>query len=264
MRARRLAQRLALAAASAGLLALIAFGFLIALTPPPSGAGKRAVIIDSLYEWAPNDGLTSFLEEALEKAGYSVDVVKGSAATVDAFRNLTSYDVVVIRCHGGYLKPGESLGGRALSDYAPVVFTGEEYSECLPLSCKYYFERLSEEVVRGDFQIGNATVSVFALTPLFFERLRGEFERGAVVVVASCYGLSGRALADAFLGKGASYFISWDWKVTTQVMDSGLRMLVEEAVVKGRGWSEAVKTVSEALGPDPAGGGKLNIVEKRG
>lgn len=31
-------------------------------------------------------------------------------------------------------------------------------------------------------------------------------------------------------------------------------MLVEEAVVKGRGWSEAVRAVSEALGPDPVGG----------
>jgi len=73
------------------------------------------------------------------------------------------------------------------------------------------------------------------------------------VVVASCFGLSGRALADAFLGKGAAYFISWDWKVSTQVMDEGLRMLVEEAVVKGRGWSEAVEAVAERLGPDPLG-----------
>ena len=264
MRARRLVRKLALAAASAALLALIAVVVLIVVTPPPPGAGKRALIIDSLYEWTPNEELLSYLEGSLGKAGYSVDVIKGSSATVDAFRNLTFYDLVVIRCHGGYLKPGESLGGRTLSDYAPVVFTGEKYSECLPLSCKYFLERLSEEVVRGDFQIGNATASVFALTPLFFERLRGEFKKGAAVIVASCYGLSGRALADAFLGKGASYFISWNWKVTTQVMDEGLRMLVEEAVVKGKGWSEAVKDVSRALGPDPAGGGKLNIVEKRG
>lgn len=41
-------------------------------------------------------------------------------------------------------------------------------------------------------------------------------------------------------------------------------MLVEEAVVKGRGWSEAVKVVAERLGPDPAGGGILKIVGSGG
>jgi hypothetical protein len=265
MRARRLAQRLALAALSALLAALLAAAlFAVLVPPPPPGAGRRAVIIDSLYEWVPNDELLAFLRGALEKAGYEVSVIKGDGATVDAFRNLTAYELVIIRCHGGYLRPGESLGGRVLSDYAPVVFTGERYSECLPFSCKYYLERLSEEVVRGEFPAGGANVSVFALTPLFFERMRGEFRRGSVVVVASCFGLSGRALADALLGKGAAYFISWDWKVSTQVMDEGLRMLVEEAVVKGRGWSEAVKAVAERLGPDPAGGGILKIVGSGG
>jgi len=39
---------------------------------------------------------------------------------------------------------------------------------------------------------------------------------------------------------------------------------VEEAVVRGRGWSEAVKVIAEKLGPDPFGEGKLKIVERRG
>jgi hypothetical protein len=126
MRARRLAQKLALAAALAALLAVIALVAFIVVTPPPPGAGKRALIIDSLYEWTPNEGLLSYLEEALGKAGYSVDVIKGSAATVDAFRNLTSYDLVVIRCHGGYLKPGESLGA-ALS---PTTHRSSSLGRC--------------------------------------------------------------------------------------------------------------------------------------
>jgi len=31
--------------------------------PPPPGAGRRAVIIDSLYEWVPNDELLAFLRK---------------------------------------------------------------------------------------------------------------------------------------------------------------------------------------------------------
>lgn len=70
-------------------------------------------------------------------------------------------------------------------------------------------ERL-EEVIRGDFQLGEDMASVFALTPCFFESLEGKFREGSVVVVASCYGLAGRLLADAFLGKGALFSISWE------------------------------------------------------
>jgi len=77
MRAKRLVRKLALVAASTALLALIAGVVLIVVTPPPPGAGKRALIIDSLYEWTPNEELLSYLEEALGKAGYSVDVIKG-------------------------------------------------------------------------------------------------------------------------------------------------------------------------------------------
>ncbi|MEM1692400.1 MAG: hypothetical protein QXK45_06995 [Thermofilaceae archaeon] len=38
-------------------------------------------------------------------------MIKGRDATVDAFRNLTAYDVVVVRCHGAYFKASEVLGG---------------------------------------------------------------------------------------------------------------------------------------------------------
>ncbi len=253
------------------LLALLALAALLLpavvslLRPPPlerRGQGRAALVIDALYEWTPNDTLLRSVVEILSRAGYSVRVVKGREATVDSFRNITLYDLVIVRCHGAYFKAGDSLGGRVLADNAPIVFTGEVFTECLPFSCKYFSERLGEEVVRGEFAYGNRTVSVFALTPLFFERLQGGFRRGAVVIVASCYGLTGRLLADALLGKGASVFISWDWKVSPEVMDAALRMLLEEALLKGRGWPEAVEAVDRALGPDPLGGGRLKAVAR--
>ncbi|MEM4640798.1 MAG: hypothetical protein QXT93_13065 [Thermofilum sp.] len=145
-----------------------------------------------------------------------------------------------------------------------MVFTGEEFSECLPLSCKYYFERLREEVARGDFQLGENAASVFALTPIFFEGLEGRFREGSVVIVASCYGLTGRLLANALLSKGATYFISWDWKVSPEHMDEGLEELVEEAVAKRVGWVKAVENVNNRLGPDPLGGGRLRLVSASG
>lgn len=249
----------------AALLVVAAAAALTLLQPGGGGGpggGRRALIIDSLYEWVPNDELLNFLVDALSKAGYEVKVIKGADATVDAFRNITLYDVVIMRTHGGYLKPGDTLGGVTLEDYAPVVFTGEPFSECLPLSCKYYLERLSEEVVAGEFRMGGEEVRVFALTPLFFRKLKGEFRRGAVVILASCYGLSGRLLADALLDKGASYFISWDWKVSPHQMDEGLSLLIEEAVVNGVEWGEAVELVSNKLGPDPWGGGVLKAVKR--
>ncbi|MEM1908669.1 MAG: hypothetical protein QXT79_04795 [Thermofilaceae archaeon] len=264
---RKALRKLGLWAAATLLAALLVTLIAVLLTPPrrPStGVGKSALIIDSLYDWTPNDRLLARLVQTFSDAGYSVKVIKGRDATVDAFRNLTAYDVVIVRCHGAYFKAGEVLGGRVLGDAAPVVFTGEEFSECLPLSCKYYFERLREEVVRGDFQLGENAVSVFALTPIFFEGLEGRFREGSVVIVASCYGLAGRLLADALLSKGVTYFISWDWKVSLEHMDEGLEALVEEAVAKGVGWVKAVENVNNRLGPDPLGGGRLRLVSTSG
>lgn len=231
--------------------------------PPSSSAARSALIIDSLYEWMPNDQLLARLTRILSDAGYNVKVIKGREASVEAFRNMTAYDVIIIRCHGAYIKAGETLGGIVLDDNAPVIFTGEEYSECLPLSCKYYFERLKEEIVRGDFQLGENVVSVFALTHLFFGGLEGRFREGSVVIVASCYGLAGRPLADAFLEKGVAHFISWDWKVSPHYMDESLEALIEEAVVKGAGWVKAVDNINRRFGPDPLGGGKLGIISAR-
>lgn len=259
---KRALKRLGLGLAASSLLALLAALAVVLLTPPPRAgtpAARSALIIDSLYEWIPNDRLLDRLSQALSSAGYRVEVVKGRGATVDAFRNVTAYDVVIIRCHGAYFRAGDVLGGRVLSDNAPVIFTGEEFSECTPLSCKYYFERLREEVVRGDFQHGERVVSLFALTPLFFERVEGRFREGSVVIVASCYGLTGGLLAEAFLRKGAAHFISWDWKVSPEHMDRGLEMLVEEAIARGAGWVRAVSTVDRELGPDPLGEGRLKI-----
>jgi len=220
---------------------------------------RSAIVIDSLYEWIPNDSLLNYLRDALTEAGYNVTVVKGGEATVDAYRNLTSYDLVILRSHGAYFKPGDVLGGSALVDYAPLVFTGERFSECLPLSCRYYFERLSDEVVGGEFQYEGGGARVFALTPIFFRNLKGEFREGAVVVLSSCYGLSGSLLADAFLSKGAAIFISWDWKVSAGTMDEALRMLVELVVKGGKSWAEAATTVSSEVGADPLGGGRLSF-----
>ncbi|MCS7104635.1 MAG: hypothetical protein NZ954_03615 [Thermofilaceae archaeon] len=261
MRLRRFFKGIALALTGALLLTVFALIVVLVFTPPPPQQSRRsALIIDSLYEWMPNEDVIKYMVDALSKVGYEVTVIKGRQADVAAFSNLSLYDLVVIRCHGAYLSPGESLGGRVLSDYAPVVFTGEIFSECLPFSCKYYLERLREEVIRGDFQVGESTVSVFALTPVFFEDMGGNFRKGSVVIVASCYGLSGRTLADVLIRKGVSFYISWDWKVSPHHMDESLKMLVEEALVKGRGWVEAVEVTAGILGPDPLGGGKLKIV----
>ena len=247
--------------AVAALLLLAALAYLLLLKPEGGGEieGRRALVVDSLYEWIPNDDLLKFLVKALREKGYNVTLIKGRDATVDAFRNLTLYNLIIIRCHGGYLSPGDTLGGDVLDDYAPVIFTGEPFSECLPLSCKYYRERLSEEVVAGEFEYEGERIRVFALTPIFFRNLDGRFKEGTVMVVASCYGLCGKTLAKTLFGKGLDYFVSWDWKVSPGHMDKGLRMLVEEAVVNGVDWKEAVKLVSGELGPDPWGGGVLKI-----
>ena len=224
-----------------------------------TGSRKKALILDPLYNWIPNAPLLDNLISLLREAGYSVKVVKGANATVDAFRNITLYDLVIIRSHGGYFEPGDTLGGKTLDDYAPVVFTGEPFSECLPLSCKYYIERLREEVVAGVFSQGSVEVTVFAITPLFFKNLKGTFNEEAVVIVASCYGLAGHMLADAVIDKGARCFISWSWKVTPSHMDAALKLLIKKVVRDGIRWVEAVKEVSREMGADPLGGGMLKI-----
>ena len=216
-------------------------------TYSPRESSRRAVIYDSLHKFIPNDRLLKQLKFLLNSSGYEVDVFVDNNATVENFRKIIDYDLIIIRAHGGFLPKGIEIMNYYLKDHMAFIFTGELYDPG-----KYVLEQRALKIMIGKFRHENGSYTeVFAVSPLFILGLNGAFRKGSVVIIASCYGLTGEALAKSFLTKGASVYIAWPGDVTTEHMDKALYMLLEKVLRDNMSWVEAVKYVNETLGPDP-------------
>jgi len=229
------------------IVAIAAISLAYYFSRTPSVNVKRAVIYDSLHKFIPNDKLLKQLKFLLNSSGYEVDVFIDNNATVENFRRIIDYDLIIIRAHGGFLPKGIEVMNYYLKDHMAFIFTGELYNPG-----KYVLEQRALKIMIGKFRHENGSYTeVFAVSPLFILGLNGAFRKGSVVIIASCYGLTGEALAKSFLTKGASVYIAWPGDVTTEHMDKALYMLLEKVLRDNMSWVEAVKYVNETLGPDP-------------
>ena len=123
-----------------------------------------------------------------------------------------------------------------------------------------YYELKKEWIATRAFPY-NSTKAYLAVLPRFFDaRLKGRFKPNSVVIIASCYSLFTRDIADALGRRGLSIFIGWEGPVTLEHMDEALKLLIDKVFRGKLTWVEAVREVNEELGPDPIYGEELKIV----
>lgn len=223
----------------------------------------RAMVYDSLYREYPNDPLLRNITETLRSAGYRVDVYVGVNATLDPLVVLNRYGLVIIRAHGAY--NGDPGSGRPLGAY---IYTGLHYGEAEAL----YGDYLDGALKDGDLALGvipppGQTITeelleklpkYVTVSPQFFEKQLGRLP-GTVIVFAGCYGLDDDRLAEVFISKGASAFISWKGNITWTHMDRALRVLAA-ALARGEDPSAALNLAMSVVGPDPVTHSMLGLV----
>ena len=254
-RRRRLILALIAAAAIACSAGFLCFNYLVS----QQGAGPevqvgevrpRALVADSLMLDFPDPELIDYLVSTLRSAGYDVDVVYGSDVNLTLYSRLTEYSLIILRVHGGkavYKTPDGAI--HKLNG----LFTGVSWSD-------EYSGLKAEWIATRAFPY-NSSKAFLAVLPKFFDvNLKGEFRPGSVMVVASCYSLFTKDIADALGRKGLSVFIGWEGPVTLNHMDEAIKLLVDYVVKENLTWAGAVKKVNEELGPDPVYKEELKII----
>jgi hypothetical protein len=222
----------------------------LTLATPATAAGAqlRAVIVDQLGDSVPDPQFILDATSILEAAGYGVDYVPESGATVDYYRTLPSqgYQLVVLRSHSARrVVQGTSSGDATL-------FTSETYDEN-----KYVDELHALRLGVVQYDDGRPG-RFFGIRPAFVERdMQGTFDASTLVILMGCDGLRNDRLASAFVNKGAGGFVSWDKPVTSTQTDLAVALLIKKLVDGTTKVSDAVKDTMATVGPDPAEGAVL-------
>jgi len=207
----------------------------------------RAAIVDHLSLTIPNESFNQTVTNILEEAGYTVDYYAGEEVTVDFYRNLPThgYSIIVLRSHSG-LREGEK---------APLcLFTSERYSET-----KYSWEQLTDRLTGVAYSEEEAKkgIAYFAITPKFVQQdMKGNFQN-ATIVMMGCNGLTYPYMAQAFVGKGAKVYISWDLAVSAGHTDKAIMQLLEYLITEKQTLEQAVTETMKEVGPEPENGSIL-------
>ena len=209
--------------------------------PSPIPEGARAAIVDQLYASYPNEEFTTKVTKELEDYGFEVDVYQGDAVTVDLYRNLPGYSLVVFRVHSGPIGPNP----RGLeSPIGTYLFTNETYSQI-----KHLQEQLNHEV--NPAKVAEGYPLVFAIGPKFITNsMRGNFN-DTVVIVGGCACLYNEDLAQAFVNRGVSAYLAWDGTVDLDYVDEATISLVENLCSERLTVKKAVDLTMATKGADP-------------
>ncbi len=218
-----------------------------------SSLPKRALIADSLSIDYPNELLIQRLSDLLRKAGYSVDIKRGVDVAPELYSKLNEYSVVILRTHGG--KADVIVEGRDIKING--LFTGLEWRD------EYMGFKLNGTGTRA-FPYNSAKAYLAVLPKFFYEKLEGLFCRGSVVIVASCYSLYTRDIADVLAMKGLTYYIGFENVVTVDYMDRALEKILSLVLVENHTWEDAASEVLEELGPDPVVGEYMKVIRYSG
>jgi hypothetical protein len=243
---------------AASLLFTLAVSLLLAISSNSDDgpSGPRAVIIDQLAHTDANPDFAKDATSVLESAGYRVDYYPSAAITVEFYRELPSrgYSFVLLRSHStNFLtRPDENNPGETVVDKSVMLFTTEPYTVFA-----HGDEQRDRQIAVGSYPDHPDAGRYFLIQPEFVaSRMHGHF-KDATVVLMGCGGLSTPDLAEAFKGRGAKEFISWDASVTAAHTDEATRSLLGHLVRDGLTPDEAVAKTMEDVGPDPAFGARL-------
>ena len=201
----------------------------------------RVLYYDPLALEHPNDTLLRVIRDVVVEHGGCIDAFIGRAATLAPLMNISRYDIVVIRAHGGIWR------GKGFY-FATGVGVGEA-----PGVPRSLFERLVKE---GAVEAGSPAVwgrSGLIVAPeyivvgaSFFKHVR--FRQGAVVILASCNSLDDPRFVRAVLSAGARAYIGWAGDVTPADIDAVLPKLVDMLAAHLSDPCEAAKLFMMRLG----------------
>jgi hypothetical protein len=199
------------------------------------------VIVDSFYNETPQ--FTDSAAEFLRSKGIKVDVFNTSEVTVDFYRQLPSmgYKLIILRVHSGILNE---------TTKPTYLFTNEPYSEDPLVTSKYFTELMSGALQKGVIDPDNPVNPVFTAGPLFVSGFTQGYFNNSIVVLSSCYGLYSNQLADAFVGRGASVFISWDERVGLAHTDEAVSVFLRSLAGDNMTVAKSVEKVMTEVGPD--------------
>jgi len=208
--------------------------------PPlqPSTAPLKAAIVDQLGIHSPNQSFTSTATNILAQAGYAVDYYEWHEVTVNFFRNLPSHDyaLIVLRTHSAVVG--------AEPNYV-CIFTSEPFNEA-----RHHSEWTDGRLGKARY-FTNETEYYFAITPRFIQySMKGTF-KNTTIIMMGCDGLTYTNMAEAFIGRGAESYISWDGPVSTSHTDTATSNLLKHLVTEEQTVPNAVAETIQEVGTDP-------------
>lgn len=235
-------------------------------------AAPRALIVDQLDLTHPNPAFIAAATDILTQAGLAVDYVPGRDVTVDLYRNLPArpVDLILLRSHSARRAASESELADDVTLFTAERFTWSRHADAIRgkrVGAVYNeFEYLIPTHEAAHWasaeppttptpdtgELFDGRKLFFGIRGAFIETdLNGRFERAPLVILMGCDGLRSTRMAEAFVGKGARAFISWDQPVSPERTDAATEDLLRRLYADGLPVPEAVAATMAAVGPDP-------------
>src|SRR4030067_1953391 len=197
----------------------------------------KAAIVDHLSLSHPNPAFVKECSAILEAAGYIVDYYKGEEVTVEFYRNLPAleYVLIVFRVHSADIQKYLSL----------AMFTSEPYSKE-----RYVQEQLRNRVARGFIEpYHSGDPDYLVITDKFVRySMQGSF-KNTIIIMMGCTGIK-KAMASAFLEKGAKAYIGWNGLVSANPTDAGKVQLLKHLLLERQTIAKAVSQTMQEVGYD--------------
>ncbi len=212
---------------------------------------------DPLWLEHPNETLIRVIREIVEETGGCMDAYVGARAGLAPLLHLDSYDIVVIRAHGGIWAGRGFYFATGLSPLGPYDVPRSLLERLVSSGA---VEAGSPAVFSGGAVV--ATREYIVVGARFFEKL-ARFHKGAVVILESCDSLTDPRFVSAVLDAGAGVYIGWTGKVTPRDIDDTLPSLLRLVVSELGHPCEIAKSVSMRL-VESSTGALLGAVCRRG
>jgi len=193
----------------------------------------KAVIVDNLALMPlgtyNNQDFVKNATKILNDIGLEVDYFPLDKVTVNLYRSLGSYLVVILRVHSGILKGSADV----------YLFTSES------------IQKVRKYLQYGDKYLGNACIPTtqkcyIAVSPNFIRDFSENF-RNSVIIAMGCDSLKTSSLAKVFVEKGASVYIGWKHKVTPKGTDNATLELLKRLFIENMTVSKAVKGLEDSV-----------------
>ena len=197
----------------------------------------KAAIVDHLSISHPNQAFFKECSDILKESGYAVDYYKGEEVSVEFYRDLPTlgYDLIVFRAHSTYIQKYLSL----------AIFTSEPYSKE-----RYVQEQLRNRVARGFIEpYRQGDPDYLVITDKFVRySMRGSF-KDTIIIMMGCTGIK-KAMASAFLEKGAKAYIGWNGLVSAGHTDAATIRLLRNLLLEGKTIAQSVAKTMKEVGYD--------------